>query len=100
MSNEQSITLAPYQVIMRPLVTEKNVRAAEKQNQYAFEVHKLASKEDVKRAVEELFNVKVAKVRTQSRLGKTRRHKMRAVQTRSWKKAVVKLLPDFRIDFF
>lgn len=100
MSNQSSITLAPYQVLIRPLVTEKNVKAAEKQNQYAFEIHSAADKEDVKRAVEELFNVKVAKVRTQSRLGKPRRQRFRAIQTKSWKKAIVTLLPEFRINFF
>ncbi len=94
------ITLNAYQVILRPLVTEKNVRFSEALNQYAFEVHSLASKEDVKSAVEELFNVKVAKVRTQSRQGKPRRSRFRATHTKPWKKAIVTLHSEYRIDFF
>jgi large subunit ribosomal protein L23 len=50
--------------------------------------------------VEELFNVQVVGVRTQNRLGKARRFRNRQGNTRTWKKAIVKLAPDSRIDFF
>jgi large subunit ribosomal protein L23 len=50
--------------------------------------------------VEELFNVEVVAVRTQNRLGKARRFRNRQGTTRTWKKAIVKLAPDSRIDFF
>jgi large subunit ribosomal protein L23 len=63
-------------------------------------VHTQATKTDVKRAVEELFNVHVVAVKTQNRLGKTRRYRNRAGVTSSWKKAIVKLGPESRIDFF
>jgi large subunit ribosomal protein L23 len=60
----------------------------------------LATKQDVKQAVEALFNVKVLKVRTQTRLGKPRRYRFREGYTKNWKKAVVTLDSESRIDFF
>ncbi len=92
--------LASHQVLLRPLVTEKGIHRAERYGQYAFAISKLATKDDVRRAVEELFDVKVAKVRTQNRPGKTRRFRFRQGTTASWKKAIVSLRPDHRIDFF
>lgn len=92
--------LEPHQVLLRPLVTEKGVHRATRNNQYAFEVHREATKLDVRRAVEELFEVKVAKVRTQNRKGKLRRYRFRFGRTSDWKKAIVQLDPDHRIDFF
>src|SRR3972149_3662800 len=69
------ITLAPHQIILRPLVTEKGMHRSTRHNAYAFEVHRQATKDDVRRAVEELFNVKVLRVHTQNRRGKPRRTK-------------------------
>jgi large subunit ribosomal protein L23 len=92
--------LEAYQVILRPLVTEKGMHRSTRNNQYAFEVHLQASKDDIRRAVEDLFNVKVDKVRTQNRRGKPRRHKFKMGQTKSWKKAIVTLDAEHRIDFF
>lgn len=94
------VGLQPHEVLMRPLVTEKGVSSSERHNQYAFEISPLASKEDVRRAVVELFNVRVEKVRTQNRRGKERRHKFRVGRTKDWKKAIVTLHPDDKIDFF
>ena len=94
------VQLESHQVIIRPLVTEKGVHRATRHNAFAFEVHAQASKLDVRRAVEELFNVKVVDVRTQNRLGKARRFRNRQGATRTWKKAIVKLAPDNRIDLF
>jgi large subunit ribosomal protein L23 len=73
---------------------------SERYNQYSFEINVLATKEDVRRAVEELFDVRVSKVRTQNRVGKSRRFRFRRGKTRSWKKAVVTLHDEHRIDFF
>lgn len=98
--SEGGLVLEPHQVLLRPLVTEKGVHRAARNNQYAFEIHRDASKHDVKRAVEILFDVKVEKVRTQNRKGKSRRFKFRAGQTSGWKKAIVSLREDDRIDFF
>jgi large subunit ribosomal protein L23 len=94
------LQLESHQVIYRPLVTEKGVHRATRHNAYGFEIHPQATKLDVKKAVEELFNVKVVGVRTQNRLGKARRYRNRQGNTRTWKKAIVKLAPDSRIDFF
>lgn len=92
--------LESYQIILRPLVTEKGMHRSTRNNQYAFEVIPQATKIDVRRAVEELFHVKVEKVRTQSRRGKPRKHRFKQGQTKAWKKAIVTLNAEHRIDFF
>lgn len=97
---ETKIQLEPHQVLLRPLVTEKGVHRATRHNQYAFEVHRLATKHDIKKAVEQLFDVKVKKVRTQTRKGKYRRYRFRVGKTSDWKRAIVQLEPDHIIDFF
>lgn len=99
-TSDKGVKLEPHQVIVRPLVTEKGVHRAARNNQYAFEIHPLATKTDVKKAVEELFDVVVDKVMTQNRRGKRRRYRHRYGVTSGWKKAVVKLSPEHRIDFF
>ena len=78
-------------IIRRPLVTEKGTHRSTRHNAYAFEINKLANKHDVRHAVEELFNVRVEKVRTQTRLGKTRRYRFRVGRLPNWKKAIVTL---------
>ncbi len=92
--------LEPHQIILRPLVTEKGMHRATRNNAYAFEVNTLATKADVKRAVENLFDVKVVGVNIQNRLGKPRRNRFRWGRTKAWKKAIVKLDAEHRIDFF
>jgi large subunit ribosomal protein L23 len=92
--------LQSYQIIVRPLVTEKGMHRSTRNNQYAFEVNPLADKADIRRAVEDLFNVKVEKVRTQTRRGKHRKHRFKQGTTKSWKKAIVTLNEEHRIDFF
>jgi large subunit ribosomal protein L23 len=107
MSNEQNnkiapvgVVLQPYQVVRRPLVTEKNVHKSERLNQYTFEISSQATKLEVKNAIQDLFKVKVLKVRTQTRRGKHRRYRYSTGILNDWKKAIVTLHPDFRIDFF
>ena len=92
--------LAPHQVLLRPLVTEKGMHRANRHNAYSFEVVVEATKADIRRAVEELFNVKVDKVAVQNRVGKARRSRVRRTSAKAWKKAVVKLKPDFKINLF
>lgn len=92
--------LKPHHVIVKPLVTEKGMHRATRNNAYAFEVNRMATKLDVRLAVEELFEVKVLKVHTQNRKGKPRRTKMRFGYTKDWKKAIVTLDAEHRIDFF
>ena len=94
------VVLEPYQVVLRPLVTEKGFHKAERQNVYAFEVSPLADKETIRHAIETLFEVKVVSVNTQNRKGKPRRTKSRRGYTKAWKKAIVKLDPEHRINFF
>ena len=92
--------LEPYQVILRPLITEKATHLAERHNAYTFEVNPLATKTEIKKAVEILFHVKVADVRTQNRRGKSRRYRLKAGRMRNWKKAIVALTEEHRIDFY
>jgi large subunit ribosomal protein L23 len=92
--------LTPQHVILRPLVTEKGMHRANRHNAYSFEVANEATKADIRRAVEELFNVQVEKVAVQNRLGKVRRSRMRQSTTKPWKKAIVTLKPDFKINLF
>ena len=95
------IVLEPHQIIVRPLVTEKGMHRSTRNNAYAFEVHHLATKTDVRRAVHELFNVTVLRVHTQTRKGKPRRTaSFRSGTTGNWKKAIVTLDKEHRIDFF
>src|SRR5438477_10683959 len=93
--------LEPHQVILSPLVTEKGTHQSthKNHNAYSFQVNLWASKTEIKHAVEELFNVRVDKVRTQLRLGKKRRYRFRQGKLSNWKKAIVKLHPDDKIEF-
>ena len=97
---QTGVKLEPYQVVFRPLVTEKGLHKSERCNAYAFEVSTLATKQDIRTAVEHLFNVKVVRVNVQNRLGKPRRTKNRKGQTKRWKKAIVTLHSEDRINFF
>jgi large subunit ribosomal protein L23 len=92
--------LEPYQVVLRPLVTEKGFHKAERCNAYAFEVNPLATKAEIRQAVEHLFDVKVVRVNVQNRKGKPRRTRFRHGRTQDWKKAIVTLDPESKISFF
>jgi large subunit ribosomal protein L23 len=95
-----SLVLEPHQIIVRPMVTEKGMHRSTRHNQYAFEINTLANKGDVRRAVEDLFHVKVTHVATQNRKGKPRRTRFRGGYTKDWKKAIVTLDAEHRINFF
>lgn len=95
-----NLELQPHQIVLRPLVTEKGYHKAERYNTYTFEVNPLAGKDDIRRAVEALFDVKVVRVNTQNRRGKPRRTRFRKGETKSWKKAIVTLDPEDKINFF
>ena len=92
--------LQPHQVILRPLVTEKGMHRSTRNNAYSFEVNRLATKYDIKAAIQHLFNVKVVKVTTQNRKGKPRRSRFSHGYTKDWKKAMVTLDAEHKIDFF
>ena len=89
-----------YNVIRRPLITEKSNRQKESQNQYLFEVDRRANKIEIKRAVEQLFKVKVDRVNASRVHGKVKRLGRNAGKRPDWKKAVVLLRKGDRIDFF
>ena len=80
-----------HEVIRRPIVTEKGVGKKDAENTLCFEVHANANKTQVKSAVEKLFKVKVAEVRTANFDGKMRRRGRFAGYRSDWKKAYVKL---------
>ena len=89
-----------YQILIRPLVTEKGTHQAESLRAYPFQVHSKAKKIEIKQAVEKIYNVKVVDVRTANRKGKPRRRGNSTGTTAAWKKAVVVLHEDSRIDLF
>ena len=89
-----------YQVIIRPLVTEQGTHQANTMAAYPFQVHPKANKAEIKQAIEKIYNVKVAEVRTSNRKGKPRRRGYIRGVTADWKKAVVVLKKDYRIDLF
>lgn len=90
-----------YEIIIRPIVTEKSMDLIE-ENKYTFKVLKKANKPEIKKAVEELFDgVKVKKVRTMNYVGKKRRTKYGYGKSNDWKKAIVTLTEDSKpIEFF
>ena len=89
----------PYQVVIKPLITEKGTIQNET-NQYAFQVHQRANKVQIREAVQKIYEVRVLKVRTMKRRGKMRRYRYTRGRTASMKKAVVTLHPDDHIDLF
>ena len=62
------VVLEPYQIVLRPLVTEKGTHISSRYNAYTFEVHPLANKLEIRDAVQQLWNVRVIDVRTQTRV--------------------------------
>lgn len=92
--------MTPYNIIKRPIVTEKTTLQKEMTNQVTFEVDRGANRVDIKRAVEKAFQVKVMNVQTMQVTGKVKRRGRILGQRRSWKKAMVRLMPGERIEFF
>ncbi len=86
-------------VIQRPIVSEKSAMVTEKNNQYVFRVLPDANKREVKKAVEQLFEVKVKEVRVLNVKGKRKRFGGRMGQRSDWRKAYVRLHPEYHIDF-
>jgi len=90
-----------YDVIIRPIVTEQSMEQTDLKK-YVFEVAKDAGKIEIKKAVEEVFGVKVLKVNTLTMQGKTKRQGRHPEgRTASWKKAMIRLTEDSKtIEFF
>ncbi|MDA0987791.1 MAG: 50S ribosomal protein L23 [Chloroflexi bacterium] len=89
-----------FEVLLRPLVTEKSTILQDGHNKYAFEVDTRANKVQVRAAVEESFSVKVTEVNILVVKGKKKRFGRKAVQKASWKKAVVSLRTGDKIQLF
>ncbi len=90
----------PHQVILRPVISEKSYNLIETENQYTFQVDRRANKNQIKRAIEEAFDVKVYKVNTVNVKRKPKRQGLTRGRTSAWKKAVVRLAPGERIELF
>jgi large subunit ribosomal protein L23 len=88
-----------YEVLRRPVITEKSTMLSDI-GQYVFEVAEDANKIEVRRAVEEIFKVRVRAVNIVHMRGKMRRMGRTQGRTSDWKKAVVSLEPGFRIELF
>ena len=93
--------MTSYDIIIRPVITERSM-AAVAEKKYVFEVAKTAGKIEIKKAVEEIFGVKVASVNTVTMRGKVKRMGAgRPGMTKTWKKAYVQLTADSKtIEFF
>jgi large subunit ribosomal protein L23 len=92
--------LSHYQILKRPIVTEKTMLQKSKFNQLSFEVDDCANRIEIKKAVEGIFKVKVTGVRTMQVKGKVKRRGRYLGKRRDWKKAIVKLAPNEIIEFF
>jgi len=84
---------SPYTIIRRPIITEKGMTVKEQQRTVVFEVDPKATKMEIKEAVQKIFKVKVARVRTANFAGKLRRRGRFEGYRRDWKKAYVQLVP-------
>ena len=87
------------EVIIKPLITEKSTEGNEI-NRYSFEVNRHADKGQIRRAVEEIYGVRVVSVATQNRKGQLRRSRHGYWRARCMKQAVVKIHPEDRIELF
>jgi len=89
-----------YDIIKRPLITEKTSIQKEAANQVSFEVDRRANRVEIKRAIEKIFNVRISSVQTMQVKGKIKQRGRIVGKRKDWKKAIVTLLPGQRIDFF
>lgn len=89
-----------FEVIRRPIISEKSTALAEVAGKYAFEVAIQANKQEIRDAVQALFNVRVRAVRTMVMHGKVKRVGRFEVKRSNWKKALVTLAEGQKIEFF
>ena len=88
-----------YDVIKGPLLTEKGTKLKDAHNKVVFEVGRAANKIEIKKAFEDIFNVKVLKVSTINQLGKKKRLGLKQGKRSDWKKAIVTLKPGEKLEF-
>jgi large subunit ribosomal protein L23 len=96
----ESGAMHQYEILKRPVLTEKSNYQVDALHRYTFEVADAATKQEVKRAVESIFNVKVTAVNMMNVRGKRRRFGRHEGQTPAWKKAIVTLAAGNTISFF
>ena len=87
-------------IVRKVLITEKGTALRETRNQYFFEVARGANKIEIKRAIEDIFKVKVDNVRTMQLRGKVKRQGRWVGRRNDWKKAIVTLQRDQKIELF
>ncbi|GAB4206959.1 MAG: 50S ribosomal protein L23 [Bacteroidia bacterium] len=92
------------EIIIKPIITEKYLQIAEKQNQYGFVVDRKANKYQIKNAIEKLYNVKVDRVNTQQYIGKVKvrntKKGLAVGKVNRYKKAIVTLKDNYTIDIY
>lgn len=91
-----SVKLTNLDILLRPIITEKTTFLMEK-NKYTFEVHPDANKQMIRTAVEKIYNVKVEKINVLNVKAKPKRRGVTQGKTRTWKKAMVKLIEGYSI---
>jgi len=94
------MNLNKYDIIKRPISTEKTTLQKEMLNQVTFEVDRRANRLEIEKRIEEIFNVRVASVKTMQVKGKKKQRGRIIGRRKNWKKAIVKLMPGERIEFF
>ncbi len=92
--------MMPYEILRKPVITEKSTTQKEMNNQVTFEVDRRANRVEIRRAVEQVFNVKVVDVQTVQMKGKVKRFGRTIGRRRNWKKAIVRLAPGQHVEFF
>ncbi len=90
----------PYEILRRPLITEKSTTEKETRNKLVFEVASRANKIEIKQAVEQMFKVNVLDVTTMTMRGKKKRVGRFITRRPDWKKAMVTIKPGQRVEFF
>ncbi|MCZ6601825.1 MAG: 50S ribosomal protein L23 [Planctomycetota bacterium] len=88
----------PREIILRPHITEKSMAGLQHQNAYCFVVAGRANKIQIREAIEKIFDVRVKNVNTLVRKGKRKRFRLTVGKKPDWKKAIVTLEPNYRID--
>lgn len=89
----------PFEILRRPIITEKSTLMQD-EGRYVFEVSTGATKHQIKKAVQEAFDVRVTKVNTMNMRGKSKKYGPRATLKKSWKKAIVTLASGESITIF
>ncbi len=90
----------PHTIILKPVITEKSTWAISDRNAYTFRVDSAANRIEIKRAIEDIFDVRVKKVNTGQSRGKRKRLGSTIGHTRGYKKAIVTLYPGHKIEVY